>query len=406
MPHNQRVMNVSRPPVLIVAGTRPEAIKLAPVHAALAAAGDFEPVLLATSQHRELLLQALAPFGLAPAIDLDVMARGQSPTRVAALVMRRLEPHLARLRPAWTVVQGDTATAFAAAVASFYAGVPVAHVEAGLRTGDLAAPFPEEFHRRAIATAAALHLAPTPRAAANLLAEGVAADRVHVVGNTVVDAVRAIMDRPDSTAGGAGALGGASEGRERAGEGARAPGVEANEVPLVLVTMHRRESFGGGVQRVASALRRLAGERAGRLRIVYPVHPNPAVDRVMRAELAGVAGIELHAPLGYVEFLGLLARARFALSDSGGVQEEGPTLGVPVLVLRDVTERPEAVESGWARLVGTDEEAILAAARALLDDPAARAAMTGPNPFGDGHAGERIADLLAGRAAAAPGEAR
>ncbi len=379
--------------MLLVAGTRPEAIKLAPVHAALAAAGDFEPVLLATSQHRELLLQALAPFGLTPAIDLDVMSRGQSPTRVAALVMRRLEPHLKALRPAWTVVQGDTATAFAAAVASFYAGVPVAHVEAGLRTGDLAAPFPEEFHRRAIATAAALHLAPTARAAANLLAECVAADRVHVVGNPVVDAVRHIMGRREPTARGAGALAGAREG---ASEGARSPAEAVGGAPLVLVTMHRRESFGRGVRRVASALRRLAEERAGRLRIVYPVHPNPAVDRVMRAELTGVAGIELHAPMGYVEFLGLLGRAHFALSDSGGVQEEGPTLGVPVLVLREITERPEAVESGWARLVGTDEEVILAAARALLDDPAVRAAMTGgANPFGDGHAGERIARLLA-----------
>ena len=364
--------------MLIVAGTRPEAIKLAPVHAALAAAGELEPVLLATSQHRELLLQALAPFGLEPAIDLAVMSRRQSPTRVAALVMRRLEPHLAALRPAWTVVQGDTATAFAAAVASFYAGVPVAHVEAGLRTGDLAAPFPEEFHRRTIATAATLHLAPTARAAANLLAEGVDAGRVHVVGNTVVDAVRRIV--------GAAPAGGARSG-----------------VPEMLVTMHRRESFGDGVRRVAAALRTLAAERPGRLRIVYPVHPNPAVDRVMRAELAGVPGIELLAPLGYVEFLQRFARARFALSDSGGVQEEGPALGVPVLVMRDVTERPEAVESGWARLVGTDGDAIVAAARALLDDPAARAAMTGgANPFGDGHAAERIARLLAGRAAEPP----
>ena len=380
MSDNRGMRGRSLPRVLIVVGTRPEAIKLAPVHAALAAAGRLEPVLLATSQHRELLAQALAPFGLAPAIDLGVMAPGQSPTRVAALVLRRIEPHLARLRPAWTVVQGDTATAFAAAVASFYAGVPVAHVEAGLRTGDLASPFPEEFHRRAIAAAAALHLAPTARAAANLLAEGVDAARVHLTGNTVVDAVRRI-------AGGAGS----------------AP---AGGVPLVLVTMHRRESFGPGVRRVAAALRRLAAERRGRARIVYPVHPNPEIDAVMREALGGAAGVELLPPLGYAEFLALLHQAHFAISDSGGVQEEGPTLGVPVLVLREVTERPEAVEAGWARLVGTDEEAIVAAARTLLDDPEARAAMTGgPNPFGDGRAGERIAALLAdtllGRAAGA-----
>jgi UDP-N-acetylglucosamine 2-epimerase (non-hydrolysing) len=374
MTDNHGMRGPSRPRVLVVAGTRPEAIKLAPVHAALAAAGRLEPVLLATSQHRELLAQALAPFGLTPAIDLDVMAPGQSPARVAATVLRRLETHLARLRPAWTVVQGDTASAFAAAVASFYAGVPVAHVEAGLRTGDLASPFPEEFHRRAIAAAATLHLAPTARAAANLRAEGVDAARIHVTGNTVVDAVQRI-------AGGAAAT-------------------PAGGVPLVLVTMHRRESFGGGVRRIAAAIRRLAAERRGSVRIVYPVHPNPEVDAVMREALGGAAGVELLPPLGYAEFLALLRRAYFALSDSGGVQEEGPTLGVPVLVLRDVTERPEAVEAGWARLVGTDEEAIGAAARALLDKPDARAAMTrGPNPFGDGRAGERIAVLLADRAA-------
>jgi len=365
-------VGVDEPKVLVVVGTRPETIKLAPVVEALRAGGRLRPVLVATSQHREMLRQALRPFGLVPDVDLDIMTAGQTPTRVAAEVLRRFEPLLAEHRPAWVVVQGDTTTAFAAAVAAFYGGVKVAHVEAGLRTGRLDAPFPEEFNRRAAAVAATLHLAPTPRAAANLRAEGIGEERILVVGNTVVDAVQRI----------------------RRGRPCPAPA----HPPLVLVTLHRRESFGEPIARVLGALRALAEQNVGRIRLVYPVHPNPNVDRPAREALGGVPGIELHAPLDYPEFLDLFARARFVLSDSGGVQEEGPTLGVPVLVLRDTTERPEVLEVGWGRLVGTDPDLILAEATRLLHDDAALAAMKrGPNPFGDGRTAARIAQALVDR---------
>ncbi len=365
-------MGVDRPKVLVVVGTRPETIKLAPVIEALRADRRLEPVLVATSQHREMLRQALRPFRLVPDVDLDIMTVGQTPTRVAVEVLRRFEPLLAEHRPAWVVVQGDTTTAFATAVASFYGGVKVAHVEAGLRTGRLDAPFPEEFNRRAAAVATTLHLAPTPLAAANLRAEGIDEESVLVVGNTVVDAVRRIRKiRPCPV---------------------------SADPPLVLVTLHRRESFGGPIARVLGALRAHAEHNTGRIRLDYPVHPNPRGDGPAREALGGVPGVELHAPLDYPEFLELFAKARFVLSDSGGIQEEGPTLGVPVLVLRDTTERPEVLESGWGKLVGTDPDLILAESTRLLRDDAALAAMKrGPNPFGDGHAAVRIARARAER---------
>ncbi len=285
-----------------------------------------------------------------------------------------MERLLAGRRPAWTVVQGDTTTAFAAAWASFHAGVPVAHVEAGLRSGRMDAPFPEEFNRRALAVAASLHFAPTPRAAANLRSEGVDPESVLVVGNTVVDAVLSIR----------GAI----------------PPERGDGPALVVLTLHRRESFGEPLRRLLGAVRTLVEERAGRLRVVYTVHPNPEVDGPAREILAGVAGVELVPPLDYPRFLDLFASARFVLTDSGGVQEEAPSLGVPVLVLRDVTERPELLESGWGRLVGTDPERLLAESRRLLDDDAELRSMTsGPNPFGDGRAAARIAAALAERAA-------
>lgn len=357
--------------VFFVMGTRPEAIKLAPAVEAARRHGGLSAILVSTSQHREMLRQALRPFGLTPDIDLDVMTVDQTPARVAAEVLRRLEPHLQAERPAWTVVQGDTTTALAAAWGSFYAGVPVAHVEAGLRSGRLDSPFPEEFNRKGVAVAASLHLAPTEGARRHLLAEGVPESRVHVVGNTIVDAVHRIHS-------------------------AAAPPEGTDDRQLVLVTLHRRESFGTPVRRVLEAIRDLALERPGRLRIVYPVHPNPSVDRPAREILGSVPGIDLHLPLDYPDFLALFARARLVLSDSGGVQEEAPSLGVPVLILREVTERPEVVESGWGKLVGTDAGLILEESRRLLDDDAAWKTMTsGPNPFGDGKSGEKIASLLA-----------
>lgn len=357
--------------VLVVVGTRPEAIKLAPVVEALRASGTLTPVLLATSQHREMLRQALAPFDLAPDLDLDVMTQGQSPTAVASRVLSRIEPHLKDPAPAFVVVQGDTTTALAAAWAAFYAGVPVAHVEAGLRSGRLDAPFPEEFNRRSISVATSLHFAPTALSRENLLSEGVDPARVHVVGNTIVDAVQRILrDRP------------------------RPGGDDGSST--VLVTLHRRESFGEPLERALGAVRTIAREMGERVRIVFPVHPNPNVSGPALAFLEGLPNVDLVAPMDYPEFLDTFRSSRFVLSDSGGVQEESPTLRVPVLVARETTERPEVLDSGWGTLVGTDPERILEESRRLLlDEEAYQARRAGPNPFGDGRAAERIAAALA-----------
>ena len=359
-----------RAAVLVVAGTRPEAIKVAPIVEALRDSATLRPVLLATSQHREMLRQALAPFGLEPDRDLEVMTAGQSPTMVASRVLDRIEPVLAEAAPSFVVVQGDTTTALAAAWAAFYAGIPVAHVEAGLRSGRIDSPFPEEFNRRGVSVAASPHFAPTEGARTNLLSEGVAADRVFVVGNTIVDAV----------------------GRILAGRPRRTPDPSR---ATVLVTLHRRESFGPPLERALAAIRTLAIERGDTLRLVYPVHPNPNVSGPARRLLEGLPNVELLPPLDYPEFLERFAAARFALSDSGGVQEEAPTLRVPVLIARETTERPEVLDSGWGVLVGTDPDRILDESRRLLDDEKAYLARcAGPNPFGDGQAARRIVEAL------------
>jgi UDP-N-acetylglucosamine 2-epimerase (non-hydrolysing) len=369
----------SRASVLIVIGTRPEAIKLAPVVESLRDSRSLRPVILATSQHREMLRQALVPFGLEPDLDLDVMTDGQSPTMVAARVLDRIERSLEDLAPAFVVVQGDTTTALAAAWASFYAGIPVAHVEAGLRSGRIDSPFPEEFNRRGVSVATSFHFAPTPGARENLLREGFAPDRILVVGNTIVDAVARILGnrkRPEPDPGRA----------------------------TVLVTLHRRESFGPPLERAFGAIRRLALEKGDRVRIVLPVHPNPSVSGPARRLLQGLSNVELRPPLDYPEFLEVFSRSRFALSDSGGVQEEAPTLGVPVLIARETTERPEVLESGWGVLVGTDPDRILHESRLLLEDEDAyRARCSGPNPFGDGFAARRIVDFLSAEWDARPG---
>ncbi|MFN3412747.1 MAG: non-hydrolyzing UDP-N-acetylglucosamine 2-epimerase [Thermoanaerobaculum sp.] len=361
-----------KPVVVVVVGTRPEAIKLAPVYRAVAHQGLFRPLLLSTSQHRELLQQALAPFALEPEIDLHIMTEGQTPNQVASQVFARLPQVLEDIHPAWVVVQGDTTTAFAAAAAAFYCRVPVAHVEAGLRSFRLDAPFPEEFNRKAVSVACTLHLAPTLRAKKNLLAEGVPENQVVVVGNPVVDAVQWIL--------------------------AQLPPPAEDHAKHVLVTLHRRESFGKPLLGLLTALRTLAERHSPNVKITYPVHPNPNVRNAAFKVLAGVPGVELVPPLDYPQFLQMFRSSRVVLSDSGGVQEEAPSVGVPVLVAREVTERPEAVESGWARLVGTDPETVLSQLEELLFDEAAwQKARGGPNPFGDGKAGEKIAATLAER---------
>ena len=360
----------SRAVVLLVVGTRPEAIKLAPVVEALRGSTLLRPVILATSQHREMLRQALAPFGLAPDVDLEVMTDGQSPNTVAARVLERIERPLAAIAPAFVVVQGDTTTALSAAWASFHAGVPVAHVEAGLRSGRVDSPFPEEFNRRGVAVAASLHFAPTVRARENLLREGVDPAAVHVVGNTVVDAVARILSAVP----------------HREPEPERA---------TVLVTLHRRESLGAPLERVLGAIRTLALERGDTMRVVFPIHPNPSVSAPVRRILGGLPNVALRDPLDYPELLEVFSRSRFAISDSGGIQEEAPCVGIPVLVARETTERPEVLESGWGVLVGTDPDRILAESRRLLDDEEAwRARRSGPNPFGDGRAARRIVEIL------------
>jgi UDP-N-acetylglucosamine 2-epimerase len=356
--------------VLVVVGTRPEAIKLAPVVLRLQAEPEsFEVTVCATGQHREMLDAMLATFGIEPQIDLDLMRPGQSPNAVAQGIFGGLDPLLAETPPHWLVVQGDTTTAMAAALAAFHRRVPVAHVEAGLRTGDLAAPFPEEMNRRVVDLVAEALFAPTARSAAALRAEGVPAERIHVTGNTVVDALHWIAARQ---------------------------GAVAEDGRLVLLTAHRRESFGEPLRRVFSAVARLA-DRFPDLRFVFPVHPNPQV-REAASVLAGRRNVDLVEPASYEQLVAWLRACRLVLTDSGGILEEAPAFGKPTLVLRETTERPEGVEAGVALLVGTDEERIVAEATRLLGDDEAYASVARrANPYGDGRAAERIAAVLAGR---------
>lgn len=361
----------ARRPVLVILGTRPEAIKLAPVVAALRAAPRLTPRVCVTGQHREMLDQMLRVFAITPDHDLAVMRPAQDLADVTARVLLGLRDVLAAERPAAVLVQGDTTTTLAAALAAFYQHAPVGHVEAGLRTGRRDQPFPEEMNRRLVAQLATWHYAPTAPAADRLRREGIAAAQILVTGNTVVDALQAMAARPLPLP----------------------PPFDAAALAgrrLVLVTAHRRESFGAGLANLCAALRALV-ERYPDLLVVYPVHRNPAVEEPVRTALAGHPRLRPTPPLDYLGFLALLRRAHLVITDSGGVQEEAPSFGVPVLVTRAATERGEAIAAGTARLVGSDRDAIVAAASALLDDPAAHAAMrAAANPFGDGQAAARI----------------
>lgn len=367
--------------VLVVLGTRPEAIKLAPVILELRRRPGVSCRVCATAQHREMLDQALRLFGIVPDHDLGIMTENQSPAQVAAAVLAGLEPILTAERPDWVLVQGDTTTVAAAALGAFYAGVRVGHVEAGLRTGDRRRPFPEEINRRVAGVTADLHFAPTERARQNLLAEGVDPQAVIVTGNPVIDALRWVVAQPPP-AEASRLLAGAEVERGRR---------------LLLVTAHRRESFGDGIANICLALRQIA-QTFRDVVVVYPVHPNPNVREPVHRLLDGVPNILLTPPLDYAVLVHLMARAFLVLTDSGGIQEEAPGLGKPVLVLREVTERPEAVEAGAARLVGTDPEAIVRVASRLLTDPDEYRRMARPvSPYGDGLAAVRIADALLGR---------
>jgi UDP-N-acetylglucosamine 2-epimerase (non-hydrolysing) len=367
----------ARPRVLVVIGTRPEGIKLAPVVGALRDRSDLVEVKVAlTGQHTDLMDQVLSVFDLRADWSLGIMKEGQDLYDVAHGCLDGLRAVVAEHRPDMLLVQGDTASVFFGALVGFFEQIAVGHVEAGLRSGDRRHPWPEEVLRRLTGVVADVHFAPTPRARRNLLAENVPADAVHVTGNTVVDAVTRIgasRHRPSS------------EALQRALDSDRR---------LVLVTAHRREAFGAPLREAFGALRTLA-DRYDDTVFLYPVHPNPNVSGPARELLSGHGGIILTGPLDYLDLLHALKHAVLAITDSGGIQEEAPSFGTPVLVLRQVTERPEAIEAGAARLVGTDRAAIVEAAAAVLDGRDALRASR--NPYGDGRAGERIADIVVHR---------
>lgn len=367
---------------LIIVGTRPEAIKVAPVIQELRRRPErFHTHICATAQHRSMLDQALAAFSLVADTDLDLMHPGQTLSELVSAMLAKLPSVLQKERPDLILVQGDTTTAFAAALAAFHERIPVAHVEAGLRTGDLSRPFPEEANRRLISVLADLHFAPTRRAQQNLLREDVAAERVHVTGNTVIDALLATVARLQSD--------GSLQTRVSSAFPFLRPGA-----PLVLITGHRRESFGPGFEGIGHGVAALARAHP-EVDLVYPVHLNPRVREPVQRLLGGLSNMHLIEPVDYVSLVWLLDRCRIALTDSGGIQEEAPSLGRPVLVMRETTERQEGIEAGTARLVGTDPDRILTEAGRLLDDPQAWESMARvANPFGDGHASERIADAL------------
>ena len=337
----------------------------------------FDVRTVVTAQHRQMLDQVLAVFQITPDYDLDVMLPGQTLAQASARILAALEPVMRDAQPDIVYVQGDTTTTLYGALAAFYAGVPVGHIEAGLRTGDMRQPFPEEMNRVLTGRIAALHFAATTGARDNLLREGIAPQQISVTGNSGIDAVLTVRDRLAS------------------GELAGGDWSFLNpEKRLVVVTAHRRESFGCGMESICRAIRRVAAR--GDVEIVFPVHRNPNVLEPVSRELDGVAGVHLIEPLDYVPFVDLMSRAFLLLTDSGGVQEEGPSLGKPVLVMREKTERPEAVAIGTVLLVGTDEERIFREVARLLDSPGARDAMCRVhNPYGDGHASERIAAATA-----------
>jgi UDP-N-acetylglucosamine 2-epimerase (non-hydrolysing) len=363
--------------ILLIFGTRPEAIKLCPVIRGLRDHPDkFDVKVCVTAQHREMLDQVLKAFQVKPDHDLDLMLPGQTLFQSTSRILAGLEPVLRAEKPAMVMVQGDTTTTLCGALAAFYSGIPVAHVEAGLRTHDMRQPFPEEMNRVLASHLTAVHFAATEMAAQNLRDEGVAADSIHVTGNTGIDAVLFVRD----------GLGrGALRGREW-------PELDDSK-KLIVVTAHRRESFGGGFERICRALAKIADR--GDVQLVYPVHPNPNVQDPVQRYLSKHPHVRLIEPLSYVPFVDLMRRAYLLITDSGGIQEEGPSLGKPILVLREKTERPEAVKAGTVRLVGTAEDRIVGEATALLDDREAYDRMSRVhNPYGDGRASARIAGLI------------
>lgn len=367
--------------VMVAFGTRPEAIKMAPLVHALHAHPELEPQVVVTAQHRQMLDQVLEIFNIVPDADLDVMQPGQALPDLTARILQGMTPVLTDLKPDIVLVHGDTATTLSGALAAFYARIPIGHVEAGLRTGNMQAPWPEEMNRRLTSPLASLHFAPTPGARVNLLREGICPDSIHVTGNTVIDALLQVDARLRCDA------------NLRAMMEERFSFLDPSK-RLLLVTGHRRENFGDGFERICKALARIAQRKD--VQVVYPVHLNPNVQEPVRRHLSFSNNVHLVEPQDYLPFVFLMQQAHVILTDSGGVQEEAPSLGKPVLVMRETTERPEAVEAGTVRLVGTDETRIVAELNRLFNDQLEYERMAeAHNPYGDGKACGRIAEAIA-----------
>jgi UDP-N-acetylglucosamine 2-epimerase len=376
--------------IAVVVGTRPECIKLAPVYFALKSSTELQPILVATGQHRQMLDQALRVFDLKPDVDLDIMQIGQSLESLTGRIISAFSKWLDDSKPDAIIVQGDTTTVLASSLAAYYKNTPIGHVEAGLRTGDIRSPFPEEMNRRLTAPLARWNFCPTPQSRDNLLREGIEPDTVHVTGNTVIDAlvwVRQHFSRLGIT-------------YSTVAEKSRIPDwfvscyLEKRESQWVLITAHRRESFGEGFSNICSAILQLA-EKYPSLGFIFPVHMNPHVRSIVYEKLGNNPRIALIEPADYPQFVWLMSNSHFIISDSGGVQEEAPSLGKPVLVTREATERPEGINAGTCRLVGTDPEAIIREASLLMDSQYHYQSRTIiANPYGDGNSAARIVNIM------------
>lgn len=361
-------MTTGKRVVLLVFGTRPEAIKMAPVALALQHSKHLTPIIAVSGQHRKMLDQVLNVFEIKPDVDLGIFTERQTLAGIGARTLERLDPILEQVKPDIVLVQGDTSTTFISALSAFYREIPVGHIEAGLRTNDFYRPFPEEMNRRLTTQLVTLHFAPTKTSRENLEREGVAPETITITGNTVVDSLRWALDQ------------------RHANDHPR----EISEPGFILITVHRRESWGVPIAAIGNAIAELARERPA-LRFVFPIHRNPAVRETLFPLLEGLSNVSLIEPLDYPSFVWAMKQAKIILTDSGGVQEEAPSLGTPVLVLRDVSERPEALEVGAVKLVGREQGAIVRSVKALLEDDDLRAKMSSTvNPYGDGRAAERI----------------
>jgi len=366
---------------MVIFGTRPEAVKLAPVIRELhTQTKHIDTVVCVTAQHRQMLDQVLSIFNITPDFDLDLMRPDQSLSQLTARIFTDLDPIIKKVQPDWLLIQGDTTTVMAAALLGYYHHIQVGHVEAGLRTFDKWQPFPEEINRRLAGVVADLHFAPTENNRRNLLREGIDDSMVKVTGNPAIDALHIVAAQPEPP---------------QVKEILNQTGISSKDRRLILVTAHRRESFGKPILDICTALKRLAEHYHDSATIVYPVHLNPNIQKPVYKNLSDIDNITLLEPLDYVSLVHLMKQAALILTDSGGIQEEAPSLGVPTLVLRDRTERQEGITAGTLKLVGTDPDQIFQTAQMLLDDPDAHAAMAGSvNPYGDGHAAERIVSAL------------